>query len=149
MITKEVTVNEMAGMTGHLFEEKVIGTCKARWAGVHMRYREAVEEVRKNQPPLRTPTAAKLVALVSERLGQPVRFCTAIGSCADVLHGVDGFFELQGKPEFVVTIDLTLNDNKDACKADLLVTLEDVKNLPALAARVAGRFKTQLTRRAV
>lgn len=137
------------GMTGHLFEEKVIGMCKARWAGAHMRYREAMDEVRKNQPPLRTPTAAKLAKLVSEKIGQPVRFCTAVSSCADVLHGIDGFFELQGKPEFVVTIDLTLNPSKDACKADLLVTLEDVKNLPVLAARVAGRFQTQLQRRAV
>jgi hypothetical protein len=137
------------GMTGHLFEEKVIGVCKARWAGAHMRYREAVDEVRKSQPPLRTPTAAKLVALVSAKLGHPVRFCTAVGSCADVLHGVDGFFELQGKPEFVVTIDLTINPNKDACKADLLVTLEDIKNLPVLASRVAGRFRTQLQRRVV
>ena len=142
-------MNETAGMTGHLFEEKVIGTCKARWVGAHMRYKEAVEEVRKNQPLLRTPTAAKLVALVSEKLGQPVRFCTAVGSCADVLHGIDGFFELREKPECVVTIDLKLNDNKDACKADLLVKLEDVKNLPVLAARVAGRFETKLTRRAV
>lgn len=137
------------GMTGHLFEERVIGVCKARWAGAHMRYREAVDEVRKSQPPLRTPTAAKLVALVSANLGQSVRFCTAVGSCADVLHGIDGFFELREKPECVVTIDLTLNDNKDACKADLLVKLEDVKNLPVLAARVAGRFRTQLQRRVV
>ncbi len=137
-------MSNQTGLTGHLFEERVIGTCKVQWTGVHLCYREAVEEVRKNQPPLRTPTAAKLIKLVSEQLGAPVRFRTAVGSCADVQHGIDGFFEVVGG--VIVTIDLTLNPNKDACKADLLVTSDDVLNLPALAARVAGAFRTKQRR---
>ena len=137
-------MSHMDGMTGHLFEEKVIGTCRAKWTGVHLRWHDAVDEVRKNQPPLRTPTAAKLMAIVSEKVGMPVRFRTAVGSCADVMHGIDGFFELESG--VIVTIDLTLNDNKDACKADVLVGLEDVRNLAVLAARIAGQFQTKLRR---
>lgn len=113
-----------------------------------MRFNDAVSEVRKNQPTLRTPTAAKLSTMVTEQLGKPVRFYTAVRSCADVLHGIDGFFEIVGEGT-IVTIDLTLNSNKDACKADLLVCLDDVRNLPALAARITGKFQTKMRRAAV
>lgn len=138
-------MSDSTGLTGSLFEERVIGICKAQWTGVYMCWTDAVRQVRKNQPPLRTPTAAKLSAMVSEKLGKQVRFCTSVKSCADILHGIDGFFEIVGEGT-IVTIDLTLNSSKDACKADLLVGLDDVRNLPALAARVAGRFQTKLRR---
>jgi hypothetical protein len=141
-------VSDSTGLTGGLFEEKVIGRCKAEWTRVYMCWIQAVEEVRKNQPPVheRPSFTAKWVRLVSEKLGQRVLFRTAIGSAADYLHGIDGFFELESGE--IVTIDLTTNPCKDACKADLLVTLEDVRNLPALAARVAGAFHTKMLRRA-
>ena len=138
-------MSDSTGLTGSLFEEKAIGTCRAQWTGVYLRFNDAVAEVRKNQPPLRTSTAAKLSMMVTEQLGKPVRFYTAVKSCADIMHGIDGFFEIEGGA-IIVTVDLTLNSNKDACKADLLIGLDDVRNLPALAARVVGRFQTKLRR---
>ena len=48
-----------------------------------------------------------------------LRFYPAIGSSFDIHHGVDCFFVLNNK---VVTIDLTLNSNKDSYKADVIVT---------------------------
>lgn len=44
------------GYTGHLFEEEVLGTCKASYRG-YMSWRDAAELVRKNQPVKKTPVA--------------------------------------------------------------------------------------------
>ncbi|OGG68250.1 hypothetical protein A3H77_00270 [Candidatus Kaiserbacteria bacterium RIFCSPLOWO2_02_FULL_56_11] len=132
------------GYTGHLFEEEKLGRCNAPYRG-HLRWKEAVEVVRKNQPRTKTPFVARLEREVSAQIGSPVAFFTAVRSALDEIHKVDGFFEFQG---IVVTIDLTMDPNKDVCKADLLVDAEDVADVPTLAGRVARELRSRLVRRA-
>lgn len=131
------------GYTGHLFEEETLGTCLATHRG-HLQWREAMEVVRKNQPRVKTPVASRLEQEVRSQAGVPVVFYTAVRSTLDRKHSVDAFFEFRG---VVVTIDLTMNDEKDACKADLLVVKEEIDNLPVLAGRIARELKSRLSRR--
>lgn len=133
------------GITGHLFEEEVLGRCAATYRG-YMTFREAAELVRKNQPAKARPAALRLHAEVAKRFGKwadGVRFYTAVRSSLDVFHGVDGFFEFRG---VVVTIDVTINPHKVCGKADLVVSGDDFENLPALAARVAREFASKIRR---
>ena len=132
------------GMTGHLFEEKVLGKCKATHRG-YMRWEDAAEQVRKSQPAAKAATAVSLEQELRLKLpGVDVRFYTAVGSTLDLMHSVDGFFVFEGV--VTVTLDLTKNPNKDACKADVLVVPEDLENLPALAHRVVRELQTKLAR---
>ena len=131
------------GYTGHLYEEEVLGHSSAHHRG-YLRWREAVEVVRKNQPRAHTPIAAKLERAVACELRSSVKFFTAVRSTLDVMHGCDGFFEYSG---VVVTIDLTLNPHKDSGKADLIIAPDDVANVPALAERIARELRTKLLRR--
>lgn len=134
-----------AGYTGHLFEEEVLGVCKASHCG-YLRWQDATAEVRKNQPRTATPVASKLCGELRKKLpGVDIRFYTAVGSTLDKMHSVDGFFEFEGK--VTVTLDLTMNPEKDACKADVLVCERDLADLPALAYRVARELQTKLSRR--
>ena len=132
------------GLTGRLFEEVSLGTCRAVHRG-YMRWHEAVETVRKNQPPLKAPMAARLEREVRAQIGEAVRFFTAVRSTLDVMHGCDGFFEFHG---IVVTIDLTMNHCKDSAKADLLIQREETTDIPVLAGRVAREMRSKLLRRA-
>lgn len=129
------------GYTGHLFEEEVFGRCRALPHG-YMRWREAAAEVRKNQPPFKTPVAARLEREVRRQVGGEAKFFTAVRSALDVFHGVDGFFQFRG---VVVTIDLTCNPDKDEdCgKADLIVCKDDLGDIPALAARIVREMKSK------
>lgn len=132
------------GYTGHLFEEEVLGTCTVTHRG-HMKWRDAVDVVRKNQPRIATPVAAKLESELRKKLPNvDVRFYSAVGSTLDRMHSVDGFFEFEGV--VIVTLDLTTNPHKDACKADLLVNESDLEDLPALAGRVARELVSKLAR---
>jgi hypothetical protein len=131
------------GYTGHLFEEETLGKCLATHRG-HLKWHEAMEVVRKNQPRVKTPVAAALEAGVRKETGVPVVFYTAVRSTLDRKHSVDAFFEFRG---VVVTIDLTMNDDKDVCKADLLVAKEEIDNIPLLAGRIARELKSRLSRR--
>jgi hypothetical protein len=133
------------GYTGHLFEEEVLGKCTITHRG-YMRWQEAAQLVRKNQPHVMTPVATQLQAELRKKLpGIDVRFYTAVGSTLDKMHSVDGFFEFEGK--VTVTIDLTMNPHKDACKADVLVGQGDLSDLPAVAHRVARELQIKLSRR--
>lgn len=132
------------GYTGHLFEEKVLGRCRA----IHREYVpywEAMELVRKSQPITPTPVAARLQQEVSMQLGAAVRFYTAVRSTLDERHKVDAFFELSG---VMVTIDLTMNPHKDFGKADLLVSAEEIEDLVALGGRIAREMRSRISRRA-
>lgn len=124
------------GYTGHLFEEEVLGICKASYRG-YMSWRDAAELVRKNQPLKKTRVATRLEVEVGRQLGEVVRFFTAVRSVMDVFHGTDGFFEFRG---LVVTIDVTMKSDKDSGKADLIVHADDLENLPMLAGRIAHEF---------
>ena len=130
------------GYTGHLFEREVLGECRAAARG-HMGYREAAELVRKSQPTKKTSTATRLEAEVGKRLGGAVKFFTAVGSAMDLFHGTDGFFQFEG---FIVTIDVTMNPNKDSGKADVIICEDDLVDLTALAGRIAREFTTKQRR---
>lgn len=130
--------------TGHLFEERVLGVCLAKSRG-HMQWREAAEAVRKGQPREKKPIAARLENEVGKQLGGRCMLYTAVRSSMDIFHGVDGFFEFQGT---VVTVDLTLNPNKDSGKADVIIYPDDIDDLPALVARIVREFGTKQRRAA-
>ncbi len=127
----------MKGVTGHLFEEEAFGCVRsaARANGEYKPYRQALEEVKANQP--WDPTdpnvrfANDLHALVALVLGlidwAELRIYTAIGSDLDRWHGIDAFFEFGGAR---VTLDVTLNRHKldYGYKADFIVGEEAVEN---------------------
>lgn len=136
------TVMAWDGITGHLFEEEVLGRCRVRHNG-YLRWREAATLARASQPTCQTATVALLERIVSKKIGAAVRCFTAIGTPLDYFHGVDGFFEFHGT---VVTIDVTHNPHKDTGKADLIVHPDDLGDLSELAARVAREFATKLSR---
>lgn len=121
------------GISGRLFEETTLGVCGATCCG-HMSRREAMEQVRKHQPATKRPAVVRLEAEVSRQLGQAVVFFTAVGSALDKFHSVDGFFQLGSK---VVTVDVTVNDNKYSGKADLIIRADDFEDLVALARQIA------------
>lgn len=132
------------GMTGHLFEEAVLGYCVVSWKG-HMHYREAMVAARKSQPEKKSEIAALLEREVARELGSwDVQYFTAVRTPLDRFHGVDAFLEFRG---LVVTLDLTKNpDKEDCCKADLLVERKEVlsmSKLRELAGRIAREFRTK------
>lgn len=127
------------GYTGHLFEEEMLGTCKAPYRG-YMSWRDAAEMVRKNQPTKKTETVTNLEKEVGKQLGEVVKFYTAVRSSMDMFHGTDGFFEFHG---FVVTVDVTTNLHKDSGKADIIIHQDDLGDLTALAGRISREFKSK------
>ena len=130
------------GYTGHLFEEEVFGWCLAQPCE-YMRWREAVEAVRKNQPRQKPPVATLLEREVSRQVGGRCVFYTAVRSALDKFHGVDGFFELGGR---IVTVDLTMNPHKDSSKSDVLIRRGELDDIASLAGRIAREFTTQQRR---
>jgi hypothetical protein len=133
------------GETGRLFERRILGECIAVAAGEYLTRRNALEAARNGQPPVKTPTRARLERELRSLLDDTVRVRTAVGSVADYCHGVDGFIDFNG---LVVTIDVTINPNKDAGKADMVVCEDDLIDLPALARRIAREFESRLNRAA-
>lgn len=119
---------------GRFFEEDNFGKSEAKDAG-YLKFEEAVEDVKKNQP-WDDPSdphprfANDLHAEVAIELGleddyAPLEFYTAIGSSLDHYHGVDAFFEYEGAR---ATLDITQNPAKqDGYKADLIVGPEEVE----------------------
>ena len=135
---------------GKFFEGAVLGECTASWDG-YMSYKEAMCAVRQAQPggdptdPVKD-TASDLHVFVCEELGCDdysfVKFFTAIGSPLDFFHGVDAWFEFNGR---VVTIDVTLNPNKEKPKADLVILGQDDgisrETLRLSAKQIAKKFQ--------
>lgn len=132
------------GYTGHLFETEVLGECKVQWKG-YMSFKKSMELVRSHQscdPTDPSPRQANnLHARVAIALGledwSELRLYSALGSPLDILHGVDGFFEFRGH---TVTIDLTINPNKDCHKADLIVRPEMLERPLELAREISRRL---------
>lgn len=131
------------GLTGHFFEEEVLGRCTAT-CGAYLPLREAMVLVRKSQPASKRPAMQRLEAEMSKVLGRPVVFYTAVGSVLDAFHGIDGFFELAGQ---VVTIDLTINSAKCTGKADLVLQGDEFEDLAALAAKILRFYAPKAERR--
>lgn len=132
------------GTTGHLREAEVLGESLAfhrEW----LPWRQAIELVRKNQPRAKTQAARFLEVELRKEFGLAVSYFTAVRSTLDRVHKVDAFVEYRG---IVVTIDFTTDPNKDTCKADLLMTEEDVANMTVFVGRVARELKSRLSRRA-
>lgn len=130
-------------INGRLFETTTLGRCAAICQG-YAPWREAVEQVRKHQPREKRPAALRLekeVARYFGKLGMSVKFYTAVHSAMDFYHGVDAFFEFRG---VLVTIDVTINPNKNSGKADVIVQADDFENLPALAGRIAREFASKI-----
>ena len=67
-----------------------------------------------------TCVASGLKALPKKDL----RFFISVGTPLDEKYGVDCFFEFQGA---IVTIDLTISERKGYPKADVVLTLEDLR----------------------
>lgn len=138
------------GMTGHLFEEEMLGKCNVSYRGT-MRYetREtALATARKSQPQTKSPVGRFLEKEVSQLLGRDVQYFTAVRTGLDFFHGVDAFFVFEG---LVVTVDVTINPEKDACKAEVLAVAEEFtsrENLRQLASRIAREFVTKQRRAA-
>lgn len=125
------------GETGHLLEERVWGAVRvdARHSesDEHLTFGAAMELVRKNQPPIKAPYAARLWKEVCQRTGKPVKFFTAVRSMLDERHKVDGWFELEGK---VVTFDFTMIPEKPV-KTHMRIESEELKDVAGLAGRIA------------
>ena len=131
------------GYTGRLFEEEVLGHCGGSWSG-YMTYHQSLDFVKNNQiwdptdPSSRT--ANDLHSHVALELGledwSELKFYSALKTPLDLFHGVDGFFEFRGT---VVTIDVTININKQKYKADLIFHPSD--DLEILAYQVASQLK--------
>ena len=134
------------GYTGHLFEEEVLGLNLAVASrDDYLPYATALEVARKGQPPLKTPTRARIERELRSLLGDAVRVRTAVHTVLDYKHVVDGFIDFEG---MVVTIDLTMNPSKDVTKADFVVCEDDLIDIAALAGRIAREFESRRRRMA-
>ena len=84
--------------------------------------------------------AADLFATVAERLCpedySKLKLYGAVNTPFDLFHGVDAFFEYEGR---IVTLDLTLNEKKDEYKADFIINPEKT-DLDVAADWVISRF---------
>lgn len=146
---------------GQFFEQAVFKGCVSDDTDIedgYMEYKESLAWVKDHQPKkdynnpetLDSEQLLKLKSAVSSKLtnvDKVLRFYTAIGSPLDVLHGVDGFFEIG---DCVVTVDLTLNSDKIIAKADVVILADDDKGMTSeivdLAANsIADKFKEKMT----
>ena len=94
----------------------------------------AIDIIRKysNQDPINPtqPFAKELRLAVMDELSfetdqemNRLKFYTAVGTSADVFHGIDGWFEYVDDDgvRVIVTIDVTKNPKKDEWKADVII----------------------------
>ena len=136
------------GYTGKLFEHDVL----REGAGIfhvvakppYKTYKKAMAEVvektnQSNWDPSdpNTRVCNDLHATVAINLNlddwNELKLYPAVGSAFDIYHGVDMFFELDGK---IVTIDLTVNTDKDFYKANVIVTPEMIEDIESLAKEI-------------
>ena len=113
------------GITGHLFEEEVLGVLFVSWSCEdYISFDQALAQAKASQNwDPRDPSsrlANDLHAEVALALGlndwRELRLYSSVGTPLDHFHGVDGFFEFCGR---VVTIDLTVG-HKEFAKADFV-----------------------------
>ena len=123
------------GYTGRLLEEESFGRPllsedeKKRY----MKYKEAMNLVKDKQafePGDPDPRFANdLHASIAEKLKLDdygkLKFFSSVDSPLDYYHGVDAFFEVEGKDgkKRIVTIDISGNSKKDKGKADVLINM--------------------------
>ncbi|MEK7641664.1 MAG: hypothetical protein AAB365_01565 [Patescibacteria group bacterium] len=123
-----------SGETGHIAEEEFLGTCRVCWDGKgYVNYRDAMNMARDNQTD--NPSAPRLSGArmlhgaVARELkiadSKQLKLYTAVGTPLDLIHGVDAWFEFEG---IVITIDVTMKEQKDRAKANVVVHLQDVAN---------------------
>lgn len=130
------------GMTGHLFEEEVLGRCTVEYRE-KMPYEpraKAIATARKSQPQKQAGVAKILEGEIKRQLGADAELYTAVRTPLDFYHGVDAFVEFKG---VVVTLDVTTNPHKDACKADLLVGQDELTSMKAVM-QLAGRITREV-----
>lgn len=137
---------QWAGTTGNQFEEEFISVAqvKVTWHGLYMPYEASMNIVRRNQKPNSALCAEglKFRDEIARQMGVSADELSFYGShktCLDIKHGVDLFIDWKG---ITVTVDLTMNPNKESYKADVIVTPTDVENGFCNAAdRVAWAFR--------
>lgn len=146
---------------GQFFEQAVFKGCINDDTDVdhgYMEYKESLAWAKDHQPKkdysnpetLDSKQLLHLKSAISSKLDnvdEVLRFYTAIGSPLDILHGVDGFFEMG---EHVVTVDLTLNSDKVVAKADVVILADDENGLTnevteMAAISIANKFKEKIT----
>jgi len=145
---------------GQFFEQAIFKGCVDDDFDVdngYMEYKESLAWAKDHQPKkdynnpetLDSEQLSQLKSAVSSKLtnvDEVLRFYTAIGSPLDVLHGVDGFFEIGNH---IVTLDLTLNSDKIIAKADVVILADDENGMTneiiELAANsVVDKFKEKM-----
>lgn len=123
---------------GCVFEVEVLGRCMCKCTGKPEK-QTAFAQVRQHQPTRKTSTVVALECAFENALGMPVRFYTAVGSALDFYYGIDAFIEFNGQ---IVTIDLTMNDEKVCGRADVIVHKNDLpKLLGILASAMLSKFE--------
>lgn len=139
---------EQSGYTGGLWEREVLGgNCEGEWTNDRFWSREAALKFAKDHQPKgwrphdpNSRFANDVHALVAQKLGledwADLKLYSALGSPADSFYGVDAFFEYG---DTFVTIDLTLDPNKQDYKADYIV--HEDSDPEAVADFVAERLK--------
>ena len=131
--------------TGEIAQSELLGKPEREEADElsYKPYKTAMDVARKTQAYLSSDSkyspsdpeprfANDLHATIAEKLGvdnyDDLRYYTALGTELDRFHGVDAFFELdiQGSTEpIIVTLDLTLNPDKDEYKADTILFVDE------------------------
>ncbi len=132
---------------GKFFETSVFKGCVGADLDLEsMNYRNSLKWVKEHQPEkdfskpetLDSEQLSQLKSAVSSKVpdvDKVLRFYTAVGSTLDILHGVDGLFELG---EYIVTVDLTLNPNKIEGKADVIILADEEEGLNEKAIQIAS-----------
>jgi len=124
--------NNVDVKAGQFFEQAVFKGCindDVNAVREYIGYKDSLGWVKEHQPKkdynnpetLDSVQLSKLKNAISLKLpniDEVLRFYTAIGSPLDILHGVDGVFELGDN---IVTVDLTLDPNKVIAKADVII----------------------------
>lgn len=125
-------------LTGKMAEEEIMGATelnpehplykKAKQNKGYLSFNDSLRLARESQvgdpSDPESGIANDFHAAVAETLKEDdyekVRFFSALGTPLDVYHGVDGFFEHNG---IIVTLDATINPNKDkdSIKADIIL----------------------------
>lgn len=143
--------NSYEGYTGKLLEEEIFGRCGGSWDGkTFFKFSDSVEYAKNNQPSswrLSDPEprfAGDLFATVAQGLGlddwSELKLYGAVGTPLDIFYGVDAFFEYEGE---IITIDVTLNKNKEVYKADFVVNPETT-DLDVVADGIVQKMKKKI-----
>ncbi|MBU1178916.1 hypothetical protein KKB69_01060 [Patescibacteria group bacterium] len=125
--------NAIGAYTGRLLEEEVFGRPKIPEEIKFMSFKKATDAVKEMQ--MGDPSdpdkrfANDLHALVADKLGlqdySRLKFYSAVGTPLDIFHGVDALLELQLKKGRIdaCTLDVSRDDQKETCKADVLIKM--------------------------